>query len=654
MMKRKQNQRRSRSGFASLFGSVRGSASFWRRLSVLFLFVSTSAIGQSTAEMDFAVLKKPGFAFDLNFSAKPERIYQDFRKTPEGRIDLLFSCADISVFQNLTIHSRKDGDWAAVNVVAVNDGGTQVSLRFSLPAGTDGMRISFWRNGIESNFKAELKSVKTARPAIGVFEKPGDWLCGAASRKVQNALFRGGYDSGSFDAVADAADYKVVVLPYQPSLTGDEEKKLVRFVRRGGKLICFYQGAATLARAAGISVLPYRVAESGVLWTDLQTGAYSVPASTANLIPAEPLAGKPIAFWNDNQGRQTDIPACAVTDSAAWFAHLPPLPGAAAVDLYGSILQGWGVQPNRKRTFGTVQAQAIYPDRTGIWFHHPESRHPGGWAGLIDGLPTNITDIFVQLQAGGSVFFPLKGRDVVPANIPNRAADTLPALLASVSNRAIRVHAWITCFSMEGGDAVQIVQLKAAGRLLPIQQPWLDPSKEINRELVLDGIKALVYRGVNGIHLDYVRCPSACSEKERREISAFVKTVSETVRRINPACSVSAAVFPAPETAKELGQDWLAWIASGWLDFACPMTYSDSAPGFGRLLDLSLVAAPSGKIWAGIGYAADESQLDSEGIGKQFQEALLRKTGGVVIFAGNSRLVRELPIPMHKAGGNRL
>lgn len=650
-MMKPRKQKGQRFVLGGLLRCVRAQIDFFRVFSVFLFVASVPVAGQTASESDFALLKKPGFAFDLNFSQKEERVYRDFRKVPEGRIGLLFECTDISVFQNLTIHSRKGTEWTAVNAVAVNDGKTRVSVRFSLPDGTDGIRISFWRNGMESDQRVEVKSARDAHPRIGVLEKPGDWLCGIASRKVQSALFRGGFESEAFDSVGDAGDYKIVVLPYQPSLTGEEEKKLVRFVRRGGKLICFYQGAAALARTVGLRVLPYRGADTGVLWTDLRTGDYSIPSPTANLIPAEPLTGKPFAVWTDNQGCRTDIPACSLTESGAWFAHLPPLPGTATVDLYSSILRHWGVQPDLERTFGVARAQTIYPKRTGIWFHHPESRHPGGWAGEINTLPEGVTDIFVQLQAAGTVFFTLKGRDVVSANNPKRTVDALPALLAAASNRSIRVHAWVTCFSGEGGDPAQFAQLRNSGRLLSVPQPWLDPAKQINRELVLDGIKALAHRFVDGIHLDYVRYPAAVSEKESQEITGFVKMVSDAVRKINPACLISAAVFPVPETARGLGQNWPAWVADGSVDFVCPMTYSDSAAGFERLLELSLRLAPAEKIWPGIGYSADESQLDSVGMGEQFERALRRKTGGVVIFAADSRLAGEIPSRSAKQDG---
>jgi len=613
--------------------------------------LSFSVSGQVLPESDFAVLKKPGFGFNLNYSAKQDRVYQDFIKVPEGRIGLILECADVSVFQSLTVHSHKGTEWTALNALVLNDGRNTAAVRFAIPAAVDGLRISFWRNGMESDIRVEVRSVVDTHPKIGVLEKSGDWLCGVASRKVQSALFRGGFESESFDSVDAVDDYKVVVLPYHPSLTGSEEKKLVRFVRRGGKLICFYQGASVLARTVGVRVLPYRAADPGTGWTDMQTPDGPIPSPTVNLIPAEPLAGKPFAVWIDNQGRQTDVPACSVTESAAWFAHLPPLPGTATVDLYSSILRHWDVQPDRERVFGVAHAQAVYPKRIGIWFHHPESRHSDGWAGQINMLPEGITDVFVQFQAGGTIFLPLKGRDVVSANIPKRTSDSLSALLAAASNRSIRVHAWVTCFSGEGGDGAQLVQLRNAGRLLAGPHAWLDPGKQANRDLVLDGIKALVYRGVDGIHLDYVRYPTTVSEKESQGIDNFVKTVSDAVRKINPSCSVSAAVFPVPETAKGLGQNWPVWVVTGAVDFVCPMTYSDSGGGFERLLELSLGFVPSEKIWAGIGYAADESQLDSIGMQEQFERAIRRKTGGIVIFAGDSRLVREIPVRSAKRDG---
>ena len=57
----------------------------------------------------------------------------------------------------------------------------------------------------------------------------------------------------------------------------------------------------------------------------------------------------------------------------------------------------------------------------------------------------------------------------------------------------------------------------------------------------------------------------------------MVKAVSEQVRRVKPKIKISAAVFRNWAVDRDgVGQDWKLWCERGYLDFVCPMDYTES------------------------------------------------------------------------------
>jgi len=70
-------------------------------------------------------------------------------------------------------------------------------------------------------------------------------------------------------------------------------------------------------------------------------------------------------------------------------------------------------------------------------------------------------------------------------------------------------------------------------------------------------------------------------EFRRDNITRLVAAVSEQARRIRPGIKISAAVFPHWLSARDdVGQDWKLWVEKGYLDFVCPMQYTDNALQF--------------------------------------------------------------------------
>jgi uncharacterized lipoprotein YddW (UPF0748 family) len=656
--------------------------------------------------------------FTLPFDQPFERAFWDFplRVTEEvTTLRLTFETPDPIVLDGLTVHCLKGGDWGTVQpsiypcgegkYIAVCQQGSFLDEKnkpFEWKKATV-LRLSFWRRGLKERkeinwIKAEFVSDPVAiLLADDAMASGGLFWAKQCVERLQMTLFRMGLGAAVIlpHAMTPSAlkRFSVLIVPYATQMTETQVRVLKAFVNAGGKMIVFYPSVQGFSDLLQVKPLPYRAAARDASWVEMcvKNSKLRVPAPTINLLSAQPASttGEVFAYWRDNLGFiDRSLPAVVVTPSGAWFAHLPPLPSVAAVNLFETIfnklLPGLTTM---ERSFGKTSDVVVPrgdPLRRGVWFHHPESRHEKGWEGALDDLTkVGVSDVFVQLQAAGTVFFPIKGRDVVSGKVPRRAEDGLQALLASASKHKIRVHAWVTCWTLEGSESSQQALLKSSQRLMADEKGnplnWLCPSLPENRALLLDGIKALAFRGVQGIHLDYIRYPEAqgcyalatrkafeavlgrrvatwpqdvlsggpdCVAFDRfrqQEITTFVQEVRQVLQKSYAGCELSAAVFPTPESARLRGQNWSRWVNESMVDFVCPMMYSNTGYGFEQALKSGLVEIRERvRVWPGIGYSADESQLDRRGIAEQLEKVRQAHVGGVAFFAYDSGLAELL------------
>ena len=156
--------------------------------------------------------------------------------------------------------------------------------------------------------------------------------------------------------------------------------------------------------------------------------------------------------------------------------------------------------------------------------------------------------------------------------------------------------------------AAERLQVRSDGQLI---DDHLCPSHPANQKLELDTLLEVVRDyDVAGIVLDYIRygddkhcyCDGCRARFEaqydvkvanwpedvysgvlkekyrqfrRDNITSLVAAVSRGARAIRPEVHVTAAVLTDGAKARDVfGQDWRLWLEKGYLDFACPMTYS--------------------------------------------------------------------------------
>ncbi|MDD4102327.1 MAG: family 10 glycosylhydrolase [Kiritimatiellae bacterium] len=272
------------------------------------------------------------------------------------------------------------------------------------------------------------------------------------------------------------------------------------------------------------------------------------------------------------------------------------------------------------------------------------------------------------------------GQDRFSQNPP---PDSAAKAVSASRKHGVSLHAWVTCWILDGLPADQLARFSKEGRLMRAadgrELPWLCPSLPQNRELLISGMRSLLKLGVDGIHLDYVRYPErqgcyapatrAAFEKHlgaavadwpaevleggpraaafdtfrKQVITDFVRQAREAVSAQNADALFTAAVFPTPAAAAACGQAWPDWLHQNLVDALCPMIYTEDPRIFAAFLDEGLKALPAGKanLLPGIGVSADESQADAASVASQISAVRQRGLPGFAFFAIDDALLYQ-------------
>jgi len=658
--------------------------------------------GEQTAPAQAAA---DGLLLPVRFTGAVDRVYWDIplpARIPPGTttLDLTLSCPDPAPLRGLSVHLSSGSGWYGVTLPFSAGLRRRLALprgQFQ-PEGSPGpleksrlLRLSAWRQ-TAGDTSITLHAVQARADTVAIVRAteltaPGETALAAAfADRCARLLTKSGIPFAVIDdSLDDLGPFALLLLPYAQALPDKPFSRLERFVKRDGKLIVFYNASEPLGTLLGVHPGAWQGTAAGEEWSALvcdrarlPDAPPRVPHVTNSIIPpfaASDHHARLVATWADDTGRVTDLPACVLSDRGAWFAHVPPLAYPSAVALLRNLVRDLapdlGIPPSPPTAADGPLPAAPPSEIRAVWNTGATARQPRGWDGLMRTLSAEgINILFVHWQSAGSTFAERK---------TNRPADTLEAALAAGRTHGVAVHAWVTCWTLDGADPALITRLTREDRLMRDAAgktlPWLCPSLPENRALIIDGLRALARRGVQGIHLDYVRYPEnngcyapatrrafeaargapvsawpadvqpggalapAFQTFRRDTLTAFVREARDAVRAVTPSIRLSAAVFPTPEAAAGRGQDWPAWLRSGLIDFACPMIYTESAPEFEASLNACLAAAPAAALVPGIGTGADESQLDAAGAAPLL--ALIRRRGlaGFAFFAVDDDLL---------------
>ncbi len=329
-----------------------------------------------------------------------------------------------------------------------------------------------------------------------------------------------------------------------------------------------------------------------------------------------------------------------------------------------------------------------------FWDHNPTGPYPGNWNRTCKELAdAGFNMIIPNMLWGGLAHYP---SDVLPrSQTYKKHGDQIEQCLKAAHQNGLEVHVWKVNHNLSTAPASFVKKMRAAGRTqVSVKgQPsdWLNPAHPENFKLEVDSMLEVVRKyPVDGIHFDYIRYPNnrhCYSDYSRKkfesdtgikvknwpsdcyngklksqyrdwraaQITRLVETVQREARKLRPGIKISAAVFREyPDCREWVAQDWPLWAKRGYLDFICPMDYTDNDRQFKIWIeDQQKHLAGSIPIYPGIGALSARSNLSSDRVLGQISATRQLKTGGFTIFSLNSKTLSSI-VPDFKLSAGKV
>ncbi|MDO5579854.1 MAG: family 10 glycosylhydrolase [Planctomycetia bacterium] len=266
------------------------------------------------------------------------------------------------------------------------------------------------------------------------------------------------------------------------------------------------------------------------------------------------------------------------------------------------------------------------------WEHSGVGPYPGDWDRSIREIAAGgYNGIVPNMLWGGCASYNSK---VLPHDEKfEKYGDQIEQIVQAGKKYGVEIHVWKVCYNCSRAPKSFTDQMKKEGRVQksssgkPYTSEWLCPSHPKNQDLeVAAMIEIAENYKVDGIHFDYIRYPGphfcfcegcrdrfsvhyknrtgkdlahwpddVVNDKEIRaifdqwrcdQITAVVRRVRETVDQKHLPVKISAAVFSGyPGTLTSVAQDWVLWCKKGYLDFVCPMNYTDDPNQYKQLVE---------------------------------------------------------------------
>ena len=282
-------------------------------------------------------------------------------------------------------------------------------------------------------------------------------------------------------------------------------------------------------------------------------------------------------------------------------------------------------------------------EQRAFWCHSAFGLPGKSWDESIKFLAENgFNTLLGNFLWAGVAFYP---SEVLPSypELPTRG-DQLRECLDACRKYGVKCHVWAVTWNLgylRDPDFTRRMndehrtQVSFSGKP---ESTWLCPSDPQNLRLMADAMLEVArnYPDIAGLHFDYIRYPEdqycfceSCRKRfeerlghpvenwpadtrgilqdewrqfRRDQISALVKLVHDEAKALRPDLEISAAVFMDwPQTKENVGQDWEAWCREGWLDFVCPMDYTDAPTTFRGFLRRQLEWSHGVRLCPGIG-----------------------------------------------------
>lgn len=365
-------------------------------------------------------------------------------------------------------------------------------------------------------------------------------------------------------------------------------------------------------------------------------------------------------------------------------------------------------------SLGAGQAPAGPPRARALWVTRATLGSPESVGRMVGAAKAaGFNTLVVQVRGRGDAYF-AGGTEPRAAELASRPTfDPLATTLRLAHEAGLRVHAWVAVNLVSSaaslpGDAAHVIYRSPEWLMVPRElaaemgranprspaylgrlarwsrahadeveglylSPLLPEAAAYTARIVGDLVSAYA---VDGVHLDYVRFPTAefdygpgalgqfreavrpaLSARERRDadargaidplayptlfadrwadfrrsrLTALVRRIRTTVQTARPGTIVSAAVVPdAGEAFSNRLQDWRTWMDQALIDVLCPMAYTPDAALFERQVLAARQLAGARPVWAGIG----AYRLTTGETLQRIQTAARLGAAGVVLFS---------------------
>ncbi|MBN1852838.1 MAG: family 10 glycosylhydrolase [Pirellulales bacterium] len=317
------------------------------------------------------------------------------------------------------------------------------------------------------------------------------------------------------------------------------------------------------------------------------------------------------------------------------------------------------------------------------WNHSGTGADDGDWERTAARLAKHgFNMIFPNMLWGGRAHYPSQ---VLPeSETYQKYGDQIARCVTAAHRHNLEVHVWKVNYNLSGAPRSFVDRMRQAGRTQVTCEgtphDWLCPSHPENIQLELESMLEVArHYEVDGLHFDYIRYPDrsccycdGCRERFEaaihqkvaqwpadcysgplqhryqdwrcEQITQLVAAVHDQAKKIRPEIKISAAVFSNyPACRQSIGQDWAAWIESGYLDFICPMDYTNHDAAFIELVK-NQVHLVGGRIpiYPGIGATASRSTLPAEQVVGQIHYARALGANGFTIFNLSTNSANEI------------
>ncbi|MCF6312007.1 MAG: family 10 glycosylhydrolase [Verrucomicrobiales bacterium] len=365
------------------------------------------------------------------------------------------------------------------------------------------------------------------------------------------------------------------------------------------------------------------------------------------------------------------------------------LEGGESFEAYQSAL----LARELKETAYLMAQPSRQEEARAFWNHTGTGAYPGDWDRTLREMAEGgMNMILPNMLWGAQAHYP---SDVLPRSKTfEKYGDQIEQCVAAAKKHGVEVHVWKVNFNLGYGVPQEYIDQLRKDERLQVSvdgEPgdWLNPAHPKNFQMELDSILEVIRKyDIDGFHFDYIRYSDSkhdYSDYSRRKFEAdtglkvknwpgdcfdgalveaytdwrcdnitrLVKAVSEQARKIRPGIKISAAVFREyPSCRRWVAQDWPLWAKEGYVDFLCPMDYTDDDEKYIDWITAQKELLPEGfPLYPGIGMSLrGKTQSADRVMGQVF---LNRKVGtdGYTIFELNKDTLQIVTEAMSLGAG---